>query len=194
MTKTIFIPTLNSSSSNPFGQSLYNTVNKTVRGLAGKFYTILSDEDIDDLVHDTYLRIVENGHKVNFDKNFAGWVFRICQNSVNSCALAKSKRNSTILDLDEEYDDEDAPYELDHSSILIDLTYIADRYTLNEEDKEKFWGAINRLSPSQRKIVDLLMEETPYNEMAKTLGCSENALKTRVCRTRKALDQMGVAA
>lgn len=194
MTKTIFVPSLNSSNSNPFGQSLYKTVNKTVRSMAGKFYTILSDEDIDDLVQDTYIRIIENSSKIDFDKNFAGYVFRTCQNMVNSCALAKSKRNSIILDLDEEFDDEDSPYELDRSSILVDRTYVADRMTLEEEGKEKFWGVIDRLTPSHREVADLLMEETPYDEMAKVLGCSSNALKTRVCRTRQTLSKMGIAA
>lgn len=194
MTKTIFTPSLNSSNSNPFGQSLYKTVNKTVRSMAGKFYTILSDEDIDDLVQDTYIRIIENSSKIDFDKNFAGYVFRTCQNMVNSCALAKSKRNSIILDLDEEFDDEDSPYELDRSSILVDRTYAADRMTLEEEGKEKFWGVIDRLTPSHREVADLLMDETPYDEMAKVLGCSSNALKTRVCRTRQTLSKMGIAA
>ena len=194
MTKTIFVPSLNSSNSNPFGQSLYKTVNKTVRSMAGKFYTILSDEDIDDLVQDTYIRIIENSSKIDFDKNFAGYVFRTCQNMVNSCALAKSKRNSIILDLDEEFDDEDYPYELDRSSILVDRTYVADRMTLEEEGKEKFWGVIDRLTPSHREVADLLMEETPYDEMAKVLGCSSNALKTRVCRTRQTLSKRGIAA
>ena len=194
MTKTIFVPSLNSSNSNPFGQSLYKTVNKTVRSMAGKFYTILSDEDIDDLVQDTYIRIIENSSKIDFDRNFAGYVFRTCQNMVNSCALAKSKRNSIILDLDEEFDDEDYPYELDRSSILVDRTYVADRMTLEEEGKEKFWGVIDRLTPSHREVADLLMEETPYDEMAKVLGCSSNALKTRVCRTRQTLSKMGIAA
>lgn len=194
MTKTIFTPSLNSSNSNPFGQSLYKTVNKTVRSMAGKFYTILSDEDIDDLVQDTYIRIIENSSKIDFDKNFAGYVFRTCQNMVNSCALAKSKRNSIILDLDEEFDDEDSPYELDRSSILVDRTYVADRMTLEEEGKEKFWGIIDRLTPSHREVADLLMDETPYDEMAKVLGCSSNALKTRVCRTRQTLSKMGIAA
>ena len=194
MTKTIFVPSLNSSNSNPFGQSLYKTVNKTVRSMAGKFYTILSDEDIDDLVQDTYIRIIENSSKIDFNKNFAGYVFRTCQNMVNSCALAKSKRNSIILDLDEEFDDEDYPYELDRSSILVDRTYVADRMTLEEEGKEKFWGVIDRLTPSHREVADLLMEETPYDEMAKVLGCSSNALKTRVCRTRQTLSKMGIAA
>lgn len=194
MTKTIFAPSLNSSNSNPFGQSLYKTVNKTVRSMAGKFYTILSDEDIDDLVQDTYIRIIENSSKIDFDKNFAGYVFRTCQNMVNSCALAKSKRNSIILDLDEEFDDEDSPYELDRSSILVDRTYVADRMTLEEEGKEKFWGVIDRLTPSHREVADLLMDETPYDEMAKVLGCSSNALKTRVCRTRQTLSKMGIAA
>ena len=38
----------------PLGASLYSTVNKNIRLMAGKFYSILSSEDIEDLVHDAY--------------------------------------------------------------------------------------------------------------------------------------------
>ena len=60
MIKTIFAPIRKGDYSNPFGAELYNTVSKTVRRMAGKFYSILSDEDVDDLVHDTYLKLLEN--------------------------------------------------------------------------------------------------------------------------------------
>ena len=39
---------------NLFGDYLYTLVNKHIRLMAGKFYTVLEDDDIDDLVHDAW--------------------------------------------------------------------------------------------------------------------------------------------
>ena len=77
---------------------------------------------------------------------------------------------------------------------MVDYTFMADRKVQEREFEERFWKAVNRLNPEQRKVAILLYEETPYKEMAKELGCSENTLKTRVCRTRQALLKMGIAA
>lgn len=194
MIKTIFAPIRKGDYSNPFGADLYNTVSKTVRRMAGKFYSILSDEDVDDLVHDTYLKLLQSQDKADFSLNFDGWVYRACKNGVNSYAKAKSRRNSRIVDLDEDFDDDDAPFDLDRSSVLVDRTFVADRESLEQEVEERFWKAVNRLNPEYRKVALLLMEDTPYKEMAKELGCTENTVKTKVCRTRQALLKMGVAA
>ena len=43
MIKTIFAPIRKGDYSNPFGAELYNSVSKTVRRMASKFYSILSD-------------------------------------------------------------------------------------------------------------------------------------------------------
>ena len=194
MIKPIYAPARKGNYSNPFGAELYNTVSKTVRRLAGKFYSILSDEDVEDLVHDTFLRVLENRDKADFSLNFDGYVFRTCRNRVNSCAKAKSNRNYWTVDLDEDYDDDDAPYDLDRSSVLVDRTFVADRELLEQEFEERFWKAVNRLNPEYKKVAILLMEDTPYKEMAIELGCTENTVKTKVCRTRQALLKMGIAA
>ena len=194
MIKPIYAPARKGNYSNPFGAELYNTVSKTVRRLAGKFYSILSDEDIEDLVHDTFLRVLENRDKADFSLNFDGYVFRTCQNRVNSYAKAKSKRNSWIVELDEDYDDDEAAFDLDRSSVMVDWTFMTDKELLEREFEERVQKVIDRLNPDYRKVAILLMEETPYQEIAKELGCNENTVKTKVCRTRQALLKMGIAA
>ena len=44
---------------NLFGVYLYTLVNKHIRLMAGKFYTVLEDDDIDDLVHDAWFKVIE---------------------------------------------------------------------------------------------------------------------------------------
>ena len=189
MVSNIFVPgrSVEGKGFNPFGVSLYNTVDKLVRRLAGKFYSIMSDDDIDDLVNDTYGRILENQDKADFEKNFNGWVFRTCQNMVNGRADSIRKHNQWIVELDEDFDDDDAPYDLDRSSIMVDRTYVADREVIDREFAERFWECIDHLSQESRMIAELLMEYTPYKEIARILGCSEDAVRLKVFRVRKEL-------
>lgn len=181
MVKTILMPAHRGYNCDLFDTALYNFINKTIHHIARKFYSVLSDCDIDDLVNDVSLKILENLEKVDLDKNFYGWVFKTCRNTVYSRAKAMSKRRSWIIDLDEGYDNESVDCE-------------ADRHMLEKEFEHIFWKTIDRLNPEQRKVALLLSEGTPYKEMAKTLECNENALKTRVCRTRQALHKMGLVA
>ena len=164
-----------------FGVSLYEFVKRNIERMAGKFYSILSDEEIADLVQDTYLKVCEKRMQFQEDGNFNGWAWRICRNAVFDCADAKRKHNEkcVIYEQDWEYNDP---------------TYIPDRQILKEEFKVRFWRAIDRLSPENRNIVDLLMKGTSYEKMAHTLGCSENALRVKICRARKELKRFNLAA
>ena len=42
-----------------FGVSLYQFVRKHTAKMAGKFYSIISEEEMEDLVHDTYIKVCE---------------------------------------------------------------------------------------------------------------------------------------
>lgn len=194
MVKTIFMPVHRGNNCDLFDAALYNFVSKTVRLIAGKFYSVLSDDDIDDMINDVSLKILENLKKVDLEKNFYGWVYKTCRNTVYSRAKAMSKRRSRVIDLDEGFDNEDEALDPDRWSVMADEACEADRRMLEKEFEQKFWKTIDRLNPEQRKVAILLFEGTPYKEMARILDCSENTLKTRVCRTRQALLKMGIAA
>lgn len=196
MIKTNYAPAQASmcSAEHLFGEVLFNKVDKNVRLMAGKFWSILSDEDVEDLVHDTYLGILENKSKVDLSKNFYGWVYRICQNAVNKCAKAKSQRNGWILEIDEDFDDDDEAFDLDRSSIMEDYTFMADRETLEKEFRERFNAAVAKLSSESRELVQMLMDEVPYDIMAQRLGCSEGTLRVKVFRIRKELGRFRLTA
>lgn len=178
----------------PLGSSLYTTVNKNIRMMAGKFYSILSDEDIEDLVHDTYLRVMDNRDKVDPARNVNGWVFRICTNCVNSYTSGIKRRKGKTVELDEGYDDDNPTYEQDRSPFLADNSYSADTPIHHKEFNRKFWGSIQKLTPEHRDVAMMLIDDTPYNEMAESLGCSEDTLRVKVYRMRRALLKLGVAA
>lgn len=177
-----------------FGEIIYKTVNRNVRHMAGKYYSILSDEDIEDLVHDTCLKVMNNRDKVDINKNVNGWIYRICRNCVNDYTAAVSKRNGWMVELDEDYDDINSSYDLESNPVLADYTFTAERPIEEKEYEEQFWRSIRKLTPEYREVAMLLIDETPYSEMAQTLGCSEDTLRVRIFRTRKALLKLGIAA
>lgn len=176
----------------PFDASLYSTVRKHVRLMTGKFYSLLTEEDIEDLAHDAYLRVMENRHKADLSRNINGWIYRICQNCVNGYAADKGRRKGWYTAIDEGYDDDEHSCCTDSMKELADYTYAADRSLTCREFETRFWRGIEKLTPEYRDIAMMLLDETPYSEMAKTLGCSEDTLRVRIFRTRKALLKMGI--
>jgi RNA polymerase sigma-70 factor (ECF subfamily) len=176
-----------------YGVKLYDFVKKHTTKMAGKFYSILSNEDMEDLVHDAYLKVCDKRHQYKEGGNFNGWVWTICRNAVYDYADAKNEYNEDYVAIDEDFDDDDA-MDIDHSSVLADWTFATDRQIILEELKNSFWKAINKLSPDSREVVELLMKDTPYDVMAEILGCSEGAVRVKVYRARKELERYNVAA
>jgi RNA polymerase sigma-70 factor (ECF subfamily) len=176
-----------------FGVTLYDFVKKHTTKIAGKFYSILSDEDMEDLVHDIYLKVYGKRHQYKEGGNFNGWVWRICRNAVYDYADAKKEYYEEYLAIDEGFDDDDA-MDIDHTSVLADWAFATDRQMILEELKNNFWKAINKLSPDSREVVELLMNDTPYDVMAEILGCSDGAVRVKVYRARKELERYNIAA
>ena len=174
-----------------FGESLYDTISRHIRRLAGKFYSILSDEDVQDLIQDTYLRLLENRSNVDFSRNFEGWVYKSCLNQVNGFASRKSRLNGWISSYDNDYDEEDWDSD-EESELFTDESYLADKPVISKEFNKRFRMIMGKLNPTDRSIAFMLMQEVPYKEMARELGCSENAVKTKVCRTRAVLKRYGL--
>ena len=99
-----------------------------------------------------------------------------------------------MVELDEDYDDINSSYDLESNPALADYTFTAELPIEEKEYEEQFWRSIRKLTPEYREVAMLLIDETPYSEMAQTLGCSEDTLRVRIFRTRKALLKLGIAA
>ena len=77
--------------------------------MAGKFYSILDDDDIDDMVQDAWENIAGMKDRYDESKNFEGWVYRICQNFVRDTTPKFTKRRETYSSYDD-YGLEDSGY------------------------------------------------------------------------------------
>lgn len=183
MISCTFVPGHARKGADLFGDHLYNIINKNIRLLTARFRSILSEEDIEDLVHDTYIRICDKRDRFNPGGNFAGWVYRICRNCVYDCASQAQRFRGRLLTLpvDKDYD---------RSSVYDDSN--ADSSVIRQEEERRILNVIGNLKPENRELAYMLIDGVPYNEMAEVLGCSENTVKTRVCRFRQQLRNYGL--
>lgn len=167
-----------------FGTGLYNLVEYNIIRMAKKFSKVLSSEEVEDLIQDTYIKVCDK--KANFKPtgNFAGWVYKICQNCLRDRLTAKGRYLKKFYAIDEDFDDDDT-IDVDHTSILADYSFATDKDTLRDEFKQHFLKCMHKLSKESRQVIELLMEDTPYKEMAAELGCTEGTLRVKVYRARK---------
>ena len=167
------------ASNDLFGAPLYRLVDKNIRSLAARFMSILSEQDIDDLVHDAWIHV--NEHKASFKVggNFEGGVYSICRNSVYSLCNKRAKINGKQTALPEDYEMKESPAFLDERD--------TDFPIIQSESVERIERGIQSLKPNRQKVVRLLIDEVPYKKMAVVIGCNENTVKTQVCRVRQEL-------
>ena len=162
-----------------FGDYLYALTGKFIGYIASKFYSVLSTEDIEDLIQDTWMKINDKREQFNPEGNFEGWVYSICRNSVYSLCNKRAKLKGKQTALPEDYEVKGSP------AFLGD--WDTDFHIIQNESVERIERGIQSLKPNRQKVVRLLIDEVPYNKMAPVLGCSENTVKTQVCRVRQEL-------
>lgn len=177
---------------NLFGDYLYMLVNKHIRKMAGKFYSILDMDDINDFVHDAYLKVVDKKHQFNEDGNFEGWVFRICQNFVREITPKKNKRRVDIISYNADGADDSISNDCDYLSYMADCTYSPDREICEREAQERIMWAVGNLKRDNLKVAEMMLDGYSNEDMEEQLGCSNGNLRAKICRTRKELVSYGI--
>lgn len=131
----------------------------------------------EDLTVETFWRIYRARARFDARKgNLCGWMRRIATNA----ALDHLRRSRREVELPEEMPDTGKPVSAEQN-----------------EMRQAIFQAMDRLSPAVRATVLLaLVEEEPYENIAKALGISTTAVKLRVFRgvrvLRKELSNAGV--
>ena len=164
-----------------FGDYLYELVNKFIGYMASKFYSVLSTEDIEDLIQDTWMKINDKREQYDPEGNFEGWVYSICRNNVYSLCNKRARLKGKQAALPEDFQVTGLPAFLGERD--------TDFHIIQSESVKRIERGIQSLNPKQQKVVRLLIDETPYKKMAVAIGCKENTVKTQVCRVRKALNE-----
>ena len=126
------------------------------------------------LAHDAsqeiFMKVWEHLDTFRNDANVKTWLYRI---SVNTCLvyIRKASYKKKIL------------YEL----ILYPET---ENYSFEIEQKlEKMYDCINKLDPSGKLIILMVLEGLKYNEIAEVVGVTEETLRVKIHRIKKKLTQ-----
>jgi RNA polymerase sigma-70 factor (ECF subfamily) len=136
-------------------------------------------EDAEDALQDSFLKAFIHLNKFEGRSSFSSWVTRIAINT--SLMITRKKRRNKELSIDagdndcESYDRWEPP----------DLGEDPERRYARHEGAELLRGAIRRLPPALRTVVELQQtQEYSVQELADSLGISLAAAKSRLLRAR----------
>lgn len=144
------------------------------RPLYGFFYGLNREQEIgEDLVQNTFFRILKYRHLFRGEGDFKAWMFHIARN-VNNDHYRKSKVN--LKDDLEKWQER--------------LSHGENRSTemQQEEEYQMLSMAMDRLPVDKREILLLSKyQEKKYYEIGEILGCTEGAVKVKVFRALQEL-------
>jgi RNA polymerase sigma-70 factor (ECF subfamily) len=133
-------------------------------------YRVGRVEDAEDLVSETFLKVVEGikSFQWQHENSFAAWLFRIARNSISNFYRQKKRWQTVPLD--------ELPDLQTHSLLPSDLI-------LQKEKFERLRQLINTLTPRQQEIITLRFFGGLRNqEIAEILGIDERTVSAHLCR------------
>ncbi len=149
------------------------------------FRFVGSRELAEDLMQDTFLRVIKGAANYKRKAKFTTWLYTIARNlCVDQSRRKKHRRHKSL----------DAPFKGgdENSGTLLDVVpsneMASDRKTVSRELHQKMHSAISKLSEQQREV--FLMREfldMPFKQIADVVGVPENTVKSRM---RYALEKL----
>lgn len=129
---------------------------------------VLGDRDkANDLAQETFIKVWENLNSFRKESNISTWIYRI---TVNICLSHKSRKNHFPLNMDVAAEESgDAQYK--------------------EKQFQSMYRCIDDLSPVNKSIILLELEQLPQQEIAGIMGMSHEALRTRIHRIKSQLSK-----
>jgi RNA polymerase sigma-70 factor (ECF subfamily) len=143
------------------------------RPLLGFFVGMVRDRELgEDLVHNTFVRILKYKHLFRGDGDFRTWMYHIARNVKND-HFRKNKVAHEKVELWEDKLGGEASYTVDLQS---------------EEEARMIAVALDKLPEDKREILLLSKyQEKKYKEIGEILGCSEGTVKVKVFRALQEL-------
>lgn len=118
-----------------------------------------------DLAQEVFLKVWQNLSHFRQQSKISTWIYRI---TVNTCLQELRKKKYADLTIDIAQDS------------IPNALEIEDRFL-------QMYKCINTLSPENRSIILLELEDVPQREIAEIIGISHAALRTRIHRIKEQL-------
>ena len=146
--------------------------------LFGYFYHLTQNrQSSEDLVQNTFYRILKYKDNFNAQSNFKAWVYSIARN--NAFDYFKKNKN--------EHHAEEIDFWQDK---LPESSSIVEQITTKEE-VTMLHHALNKLSTEKKEVLILSkFQGLKYKEIGVILNCSENAVKVKVYRALESLKKI----
>lgn len=156
-------------------------VRRYQRQVANIIYLTLGNrEEVDDLSQEVFIRVYRSLGRFQFDASLYSWIYRIVVNLCIDEVRRKKIRKAVSLEFFTERRLEGEKRSKEHATASDDM--------LKEEKKRIIVDALQRLSPVHRTVIVLReYEDMSYEEIAKTLHISAQAVKSRIFRAREEL-------
>ena len=153
------------------------------------YYFVLSilrnRADAEEVVQDTFIKVVKNIEKYDLSQRFSAWVFTIASNTAKDY-LRKRKRHSVCISFDQNVNEES-----DEKSIDIpDKRKIPVNEAYKNEVEKILQQEISNLPDNYKEIILLRhIDDLSYDEIAEILDCKVGTVKSRLARAREMLKE-----
>ncbi|SNR32099.1 RNA polymerase sigma-70 factor, ECF subfamily [Lutibacter agarilyticus] len=136
---------------------------------------VISHEDADDVLQNTFIKVFKNIHKFNEDSQLYSWMYRIATNESITFINNKAKKQQVNIN--------DLQYQLaDELS--------NDSYFSGDEIQQKLQKAIITLPRKQQLVFNMkYFDDMKYSDMSEILETSVGALKASYFHAVKKIEQ-----
>jgi len=144
------------------------------RPLYGFFYGLNKEQELsEDLVQNTFLRILKYRHLFRGDGDFRAWMFHIARNvNIDHHRKHRIKATEALENWQERVGH--------HENQSVEMQ--------QNEEHRMLSMAMDRLPADKREVLLLSkFEERKYSEIGEVLGCTEGAVKVKVFRALQEL-------
>lgn len=137
-----------------------------------------NEEDADDLLQETFVKVYLNLHRYNPEYTFGQWIYTIARNTFIDYVR---RRNDMVVSIDK-------GIEWNSSNVPIANTPTPEESMITNQNSIQLEHFISKMSPQYRKLVELrFFKEFSYEEIAAELSLPLGTVKTQIHRAREQL-------
>jgi RNA polymerase sigma-70 factor (ECF subfamily) len=149
------------------------------------FRQLRAPQQAEDVVQETFVRVVQNATEFKHEARFSTWVYTITRNLCIDHLRKRALRKHPSLDEPRRGEESDGPTLGEQTA---DSRANVERVATGSELKQRILAAVDELPDDQREVFLLReLSNLPFKEIAEITGVPENTVKSRM---RYALERL----